>query len=218
MGINKVLLIVGVQLGLTFIGVFAASASCGGSTDDLKLCLQSPLWSAPMVWGCMLGAFVLLIGATCCCQSMLRKVPHNFAFLAIWTLLETHTVAFISLRYDPQVVTMAFGTTAIVVIAVALITWFTPLDFTKCMGFMVAILFAWFFVTVFGLAFGLGMSRTLYAGIGVTIFTIFLAIDLKMVVGGGKYEYGEEDYVFAAINIYLDIINIFIYRALENDG
>ena len=61
-------------------------------------------------------------------------------------------------------------------------------------------------------SFGLlKMKVAVYSGIGMTIFIIFLAIDLQMIMGGGKYEYSEEDYVLAAINIYLDVINIFLY-------
>ncbi len=36
---------------------------------------------------------------------------------------------------------------------------------------------------------------------------------MQLVVGGkhNKYRIGVDDYVFAALNIYLDIINLFLY-------
>ena len=51
-----------------------------------------------------------------------------------------------------------------------------------------------------------------WSGVGMTIFIVFLAMDLQMIMGGGRsMEYSEEDYVLAAINIYLDVLNIFMY-------
>ena len=69
---------------------------------------------------------------------------------------------------------------------------------------LVWILFSWFFAFF-------AASTVAYGLIGATICTIFLAIDTQMILGGKKYEYSEEDYVFAALNLYLDIINIFLY-------
>ena len=37
----------------------------------------------------------------------------------------------------------------------------------------------------------------------------YLAIDVQMVMGGKKYELGPEDYVFGAVQLFLDIIYIF---------
>ena len=37
----------------------------------------------------------------------------------------------------------------------------------------------------------------------------YLAIDVQMIVGGKKYEISPEDYVFAAIQLFIDIVYIF---------
>lgn len=40
----------------------------------------------------------------------------------------------------------------------------------------------------------------------------FLVVDTQMIIGGThKIQITEEDYVFAALTLYLDIINIFLY-------
>ena len=38
-----------------------------------------------------------------------------------------------------------------------------------------------------------------------------MAYDTQMIVGGRKYEYSEEDYVAAAVQLYLDVVYIFLF-------
>jgi len=58
-------------------------------------------------------------------------------------------------------------------------------------------------------------SRTLnlvYAAIGAIIFSMYIVYDTQIMVGGKhKYSLSPEEYVFGALNLYLDIINLFMY-------
>ena len=40
---------------------------------------------------------------------------------------------------------------------------------------------------------------------------MFLAIDTQLLMGNKKYKFDEEDYINAALQLYLDICYIFIY-------
>merc|ERR1712186_222422 len=69
---------------------------------------------------------------------------------------------------------------------------------------------------IFGLiALFFPASRTLnlvYASIGCIIFSLYIIYDTQLMVGGShKYSLSPEEYVFAALNLYLDIINLFLY-------
>merc|ERR1712244_171859 len=57
-----------------------------------------------------------------------------------------------------------------------------------------------------------GSIRTLYSLAGVVIFSLFIIYDTQLIVGGThkKHQFTVDDYVFAALNIYLDIINLFL--------
>ena len=59
------------------------------------------------------------------------------------------------------------------------------------------------------------LSRTAsiaYSAIGCVIFSIYLIYDTQMMMGGKhKYALSPEEYIFAALNLYLDIINLFLY-------
>jgi len=206
---KKVLALTGLQLLITFSGVTAASVLASESYGLVQI--GHGIFAYPLIWASMVCSITLLVLGVCCCTSVLRKSPHNMIFLFTWTLFETHLVSACALKYDPKTVALAGCATAISVLVVAALVAFTKFDFSKLLPIMGAILICWMFVLIFSMIFGVSWNRTLYGCIGVAIFMVFLAVDLKMMLGGGKYQYSEDDYVLAAINIYLDIINIFLY-------
>ena len=48
---------------------------------------------------------------------------------------------------------------------------------------------------------------------GCLLFTIYRAIDLKMIYGGGVFSYEEQDYILAAVNVIIDV-QIFWYSLI----
>ena len=54
-----------------------------------------------------------------------------------------------------------------------------------------------------------------YGCIGALIFSLYIVYDTQLMMGGKhKYALSPEEYIFAALNIYLDIINLFRYILL----
>lgn len=55
---------------------------------------------------------------------------------------------------------------------------------------------------------------------GAVLFGIYLVFDTQMMLGGKhKYAISPEEYIFAALNLYLDVVNLFLYiLAILNDG
>ena len=51
-----------------------------------------------------------------------------------------------------------------------------------------------------------------YGVAGALIFSLYIIYDTQLMMGG-KHEYAldPEEYVFASLNIYLDVINLFLY-------
>ena len=117
----------------------------------------------------------------------------------------------VTLYYNADSVFMAVGATFAVTIAVTLMAACTKYDFTKLLPAMSCVLIGWFFCSFFFIFFWNSYLQVIYAMGGVAIFTIFLAIDTKMLLGGGRFEFSEDDYIYACLNLYLDIVNIFLY-------
>lgn len=218
--LKKVLAIIALQLLMTFAGVFATvyaistSYNSQNSTSYSSYAINnalSTIFSPTLIWFSIILNITSLICVTCCCRTCLKKVPHNFIFLFIWTLTETHLVSLCAFRYEPTTICLAIGATAGITALIALLVWCTNFDFSKLLPVMSMVLLVWVLVTAIGFFFGFRWNVIVKSSIGCTIFTIFLAIDLKMVVGGGKHKYEADDYILAALNIYMDIIQIFLY-------
>jgi FtsH-binding integral membrane protein len=60
-----------------------------------------------------------------------------------------------------------------------------------------------------------------FSAVGAVLFSLFLAYHTKLIVGGkhAKYQMNEKDYVYGAMSLYTDILNMFIYilRVLGED-
>ena len=51
-----------------------------------------------------------------------------------------------------------------------------------------------------------------YGSAGALIFSLYIVYDTQLMMGGKhKYSLSPEEYVFAALSLYLDIINLFLY-------
>merc|ERR1711971_530255 len=51
-----------------------------------------------------------------------------------------------------------------------------------------------------------------FGSAGALIFSLYIIYDTQLMMGGKhKYSLSPEEYIFAALNIYLDVINLFMY-------
>lgn len=54
------------------------------------------------------------------------------------------------------------------------------------------------------------MAQLIYACLGALLFSIYLIYDTQLILGKGQYSYSLDDAYLAAIQLYLDIINLFL--------
>lgn len=75
---------------------------------------------------------------------------------------------------------------------------------------------------VFGIFGGIFHSKVLnilYACIGALIFSAYIVFDTQLMLGGNhKIAISPEEYVFAALNLYLDVVNLFLYLLIIVSG
>ncbi|KAH8416211.1 hypothetical protein KR222_011352 [Zaprionus bogoriensis] len=159
-----------------------------------------------------LGTLLVTMLCMACCESVRRTTPTNFIFLGIFTVAQSFLLGVTASRYAPTEVLMAVGITAAVCLALTLFALQTKVDFTMCGGILLAFLVVFF---IFGIVaiFVKGKIITLvYASFGALLFSVYLIYDTQLMMGGEhKYSISPEEYIFAALNLYLDVVNIFIY-------
>ena len=49
-----------------------------------------------------------------------------------------------------------------------------------------------------------------YGALAALLFGMFLVYDTQMVMGGRKYELSPEEYIYGALQLYLDVVYLFI--------
>ena len=110
-------------------------------------------------------------------------------------------------------VAIAVGITAVICFSLTLFAFQTKYDFTGAGTYL-------FVAAIVLMIFGLIMmflphTKTIvlvYSSFGALLFSFYLVYDTQLMMGGKhKYSLSPEEYIFAALNLYLDIINIFIY-------
>jgi FtsH-binding integral membrane protein len=201
--IRKVYSLLCAQLTLTmaFIGIFFIPAVSGFARENTWL-----LYTA------MAFSFVMLI-TLACVPSIRRKSPHNMIFLGLFTVCEGWLVGAICSTYQVTEVLIAVGVTAGVVLALTVFAMQTKIDFTAWGGALLAVLVVFVLVGLVAAFFPQTRTvRLVYASVGAIIFSLYIVFDTQMMMGGNhKYSLDPEEYVFASLNLYLDIINLFMY-------
>jgi protein lifeguard len=149
--------------------------------------------------------------ALACC-GLDRKVPVNYLLLSIFTLCVSWIVGCVCARYDQATVIEAAFLTTAVCAGIVLYAMTTKHDFTVC-GPVMFILGLVFVTTGILLVFFPFHMRLIYCVLGVILFSFYLLFDIQIIMGGShkRFSISEDSYILAAIAIYLDIINIFLY-------
>ncbi|KAG1669364.1 Nucleolar GTP-binding protein 1 [Nymphon striatum] len=155
--------------------------------------------------------FVTLI-ILACCPNVRRKSPINFILLGVFTVLEAFMLGSIASHYKSEEVFIAVGICAAICFGLTLFSFQTKWDFTGMGTYLFVAVICLFIFGIFACIFQNKVLTILYASIGALIFSMYLVFDTQMMMGGKhKYAISPEEYIFAALNLYLDIVNIFLY-------
>jgi len=181
--------------------------------------LMSPEVIASNAWLLYVSVAVLL-GSMCammCCGAALRRFPTNYLFLLVLTCCMGVLVGFSSAMYTWQSVVLAAGITVAIFFAMTAYACMTKNDFTGLGPYLYGALWVLIF---FGMAlsilslFGVQIQwmMMLYDFAGVLLFTFYIVYDTQLILGGNhKVQFSIDDYCFAALHLYLDIINLFLH-------
>jgi len=157
-----------------------------------------------------------------CCPDTMRRSPLNYFLLVLFTFGKGAMVGFISTQFTKASVLVAVAITLLVVVALTILACCTSVDFTgyvPYMGCALMVLCGFGFFMMLASMFGLGSSPAfqflpmVYAAAGAMIFSAYVVFDTQLILGGRhyKYEFGIDDYAMAAISIYTDIVQLFVF-------
>jgi len=212
--IRKVYGIVGSQLLLTVaIASLFMNAGIGYLRHNQSLTLGLLLLSSCLSIGTMC--------IFCCSPQLMRKSPTNYLILFLFTVGESIVVGLISVQYKTESVIVCAAITAFIVFGLTLFACQTRHDFTGCGPYIFVALLC---LMAFGFFMWLGSfflsgaamqtMNLLYACGGALIMSFYIVYDTQLIVGGKHHranEFSVDDYAFAAISLYIDIVQLFMY-------
>ncbi|KAK3546759.1 hypothetical protein QTP70_035029 [Hemibagrus guttatus] len=200
--IRKVFSVVTVQLVVTFSIVCVFTFS-----ETVRKAVQADIW----IYISSYIIFMVVALALSFSSSLCRKHPWNFIALSLVTLSVSYMVGTVASYHDTTAVIIAMGSTLVISFSIIIFSAQTRVDFTVCNGILIVLAVDLLMFGFFSTFYYSNVLQIVYGSLGALVYALFLAIDCQMVLGRQKYSLNPEEYVFAALVIYLDIIIIFLY-------
>ena len=198
--ITKVYGIIFAQLLITTITVYISLVN----EAIMKFMMQNNY----IIFFSAISAIIVLLILVC--GKLTNVVPINYVLLLIFTIFESITVAFVTVFYEPISVLSCAGLSMLIVFGLTMYACFTKRDFTMMGGFLFSCSIILIFLGIIGLFFRSYFYQMFLNSMGVLLMSVYLIYDTQLVIGKNSQLIKLDDYILGALNIYLDIINIFL--------
>lgn len=190
--------------GLVFLSVLVTML--GSAFAFTQPGLMSAVVRHPFItFFCM---FIPLIMA----QRAAREFPKNVILTLIFTFIEGIWLApFLAITEQnaPGAVVSAAGLTILAFGGLTAYAALSRRDFSAWGSFFTIGLFVLFGAILINMFVASAAAGVWISGIGVLIFSGLLVFDTWRLLRSGQY--GQDDYVIAAVQIYLDLLNMFVF-------
>lgn len=141
-----------------------------------------------------------------CLMAKRKEYPLNFYLLAAFTFFQSFAVGTIASFYDTWTVIQAFFLTTVIVVCLTMYTMQSTRDFSS----MGALLFSGLILLIVGGLIQIFVQSSLLhfslSIMGAFLFSAFIIFDTQMIMK----TLNAEEYIVGVINLYLDIVNLFI--------
>lgn len=158
--------------------------------------------------------FLCLLMCPCCSfggQDNLRTHPTNLILLGGFTVCEGMLVGILCSFYTLTSILFAVGATVLLVGGLTCYAMVTKKDFTGYGPYLFAACICLMIFGIFTMFFPFPFMHKVYCCFGIMLFSFYLIYDTQLIMGKGELRIGVDDYVFATLMLYLDIIQLFLY-------
>ncbi|XP_032388433.1 protein lifeguard 1 [Etheostoma spectabile] len=200
--VRKVFSILTLQLLFTFsvVCVFTFSSVIKeGVQNNMGLYLSSVI------------IFLVIAIALSCCKSFSRCHPWNIVGLVVVTLSLSYMVGTTASFYNTTAVVITMGATLAISVAIIAFSAQTRYDFTICYGILLILFVDMIMFGFFCTFYYSYITDIAYGCLGALLYSLFLMVDCQLMMGMMSYRLDPEEYINAALMLYLDIVLIFLY-------
>lgn len=156
-------------------------------------------------------SFAALLPTLCALMCLKNRYPLNlYLTLLFMTAMGAYVGVICALYYAAGMgiaILQAFVVTAVIFISLSIYCHVSKADFSYMGGYLFVSLVSLSFLGFFAIITGSSVLIFFYQCAGVLIFSCFILYDTSQII----HKYGPDDYIIASIDLYLDIINLFLY-------
>ncbi|CAG8433618.1 1194_t:CDS:2 [Ambispora gerdemannii] len=193
--VGKVYSILGVQLLFSIV-----TGALFMYNESVKNWVQTNMW---LMWVSIIGSFVSIIAV----NFKSRSFPTNYILLGAFTFFESYMVGAALTVFDKEMVLQALIITFGIFIGLTLFTLQSKWDFSGMGPFLLGGLLLFVCIGLVQLFIPFSRILDLVIAIGIAVlFCGFIIYDTYMLMN----TLSPEEYVVAAINLYLDFLNLFL--------
>jgi FtsH-binding integral membrane protein len=167
--------------------------------------IHSPLIVSFLIVFVIVTLIVVIVFS--CCRQTARTVPINYILLFSFTLCMSFYCLLFTSFFPPDYVISAALLTFGATVGLTIYAAKTDNDFTFCGAFLFAFLLIIIFSAI--LFFWVGYIVFILL-LGILIYSLYIIYDTQLILGNKTFEYNVDDYCLAALNLYIDIIYMFI--------
>lgn len=142
--------------------------------------------------------------------ALYRKVPLNYILLIVFTISYSWWIAGYTILYTKASVLVALFLTVVMVLCLTIYAFYTKKNFTTLGGFLFTALILLLVCSLIQIFIYIPLLNMIFIYAGLIVFCIYLIYDVQLIVGKNNIKFSEDDYILAALNLYVDIIAIFI--------
>lgn len=158
----------------------------------------------------LISVFVVSLVSLITLFCLKNVYPVNYILFSLFTIAMSLDIAVVSAVYYENglgvYVLMAAFITLSIFLSLTIVAWLSGIDFSFLGGFLSVCLSLLIVVSLFSMATGFRLGY-LWSVFGALVFCGYILFDTQMIIS----RYGYDDVLLASIELYLDILNLFLY-------
>lgn len=165
-------------------------------------------------WVCFIALVlsITLLLVLACSETARRRHPTNLLLLGAFTLAQGCLMGTVSATYATNAPIVGVLITAAVSLALIVYALQTSVDFMASGGMLYSAVVVLAVVALAEHFLGFKTLHLLIGGCGALLFCAYLVFDVQLQASGeSSYAVNADEYVFGAINVYTDTINLFLH-------
>jgi FtsH-binding integral membrane protein len=148
------------------------------------------------------------------CVPKAREFPVDMLLLFVFVLSFSYMISFccstvVEDNPGPTVV-IAIGATLGVTVALTLYAFLCKANFVALFGILIVVILTMFMVGIVALFTLAPIMISIYCGLAVIIYGIYIVMITKMIIGGEIEGFPMDNYIIASLLLYIYIIKMFL--------